>query len=254
MSDQPSAVGGSGADERMKKPFVATVIDNNDPKGWGRIRARVQEMFEGISDEHLPWCRPTFQHPGGGSAEHGVFFVPENGTKVLVEFQEGNVLNPRYLGYMIDETTILPEAKVNYPKRRVTLYPSGTMILIDDQTEQVMIRASGQLNLFVDGDAFVKINGNMVQQITGNRTTFVDGNDVLVVGGDAHKFAANIVESASGNLNSEAGGTHQTYAGGNAMRDAGGQIHDDGGGGSSGASAPGAPTFPQWEGVRGATP
>lgn len=236
------------------RPFVATVVDNNDPNRRGRIRARIQELFEGIPDDHLPWARVTLQHPGGGSAQHGTFHVPEIGSKVLMAFQEGNPLNPEYLGYMIDDTTKLPEADVNYPHRHVVLYPSGSLIIIDKQSEDVYIRNSGDMQLYVTGDLNLKVDGNVTEHVKGNRTTFVDGNDTLVVGGNAQKFASAIVDKASGTLHSEAGSTHQIYAGGTSHRDAGGQIHDDGGGSASGASAPGAPQFPAWPGVRGPTP
>ena len=233
---------------------VGTVTDNNDPKKWGRIRARVEGMLDGISDEHLPWAIVSLAHPGGATAQHGRFEVPEVGAKVLVEFQDGSPMHPVYKGYFIDETTKLPEADVNYPNRSVMLWPSGSMIILDKTSEDIFIRNQGDLHFYVTGDAWIKVDGNLVEHVKGNRTTFVDGNDTLVVGGDAHKHAANIVDKAAGNLNTEAGGTHQIYAGGTSHRDAGGQIHDDGGGGPSGASAPPAPTFPAWEGVRGKTP
>ncbi len=237
-----------------KAPKVGTVIDNNDPKRWGRLRIRVEQVFEGISDEHLPWAIVSLAHPGGGSANHGKFAVPEIGAKVLVEFQGGSPLHPMWKGYFIDETTKLPEAEVNYPNRDVTLWPDGSLIILDKTSKDIFVRNQGDLHFYVTGDAWIKTDGNVTEHVKGNRTTFVDGNDTLVVGGNAQKFASNIVESASGNLNSEAGGTHQIYAGGTSHRDAGGPIHDDGGGGPSGASAPSVPAFPAWEGVRGQTP
>ncbi len=235
-------------------PMVAVVVDNKDPKEWGRIRARPSTIFDGIPDEHLPWAIISLQHPGGASAAHGRFEVPEIGAKVLVQFQNGNPLHPEYKGYFIDESTKMPESSVNYPDRTVVLWPSGSLIIIDKRSNDVFVRNQGNLHMLVVGDMNMKVMGSVNEHITGNRVTRVDGNDTLVVGGNAHKFAAGIVDKADGNLSSEAGSTHQIYAGGTSHRDAGGLIHDDGGGGPSGASAPGPTAFPAWPGVRGTTP
>lgn len=253
MSGQTvSNTGGSnGLSDQL---HVATVVDNNDPKHWGRIRARVDHIFEGIPDEHLPWAIVSLSHPGGGAAAHGHFDVPEVGAKVLVQFQNGSPLHPIYKGYFIDETTKLPEAEVNYPKRTVTLWPSGSLLIIDKQSNDVFVRNQGDLHLYVTGDAYIKVDGNLLQEVVGNRMTFVGGDDMTVVGGTHGVYSAEMKLKASGQQAISAGGNQTLYAGGNSTRDAGGLIHDDAGAGDAAGSAPSKPAFPNWPGVRGSTP
>jgi hypothetical protein len=246
-----SESGGSGLGKGIK---VGTVVDNKDPKQWGRVRVRVAQVFEGIANEHLPWALPSLAHPGGASAAHGRFEVPEIGAKVLVEFQNESVLHPMYKGYFIDDGTILQEAKPNYPDRSVTLWPSGSMIIIDKKTQDVFVRNEGDLHFYVTGDAYIKVDGNLTQHVGGNRYTSVAGNDYLVVGGEMGCYSATMKLKASGLQAISAGAAQALYAGGSSTRDAAGVIHDDSGVGDMAGSAPGAPSFPGWPGVRGKTP
>lgn len=246
-----SEEGGSGVG---KGPKVATVVDNNDPKGWGRIRARVGEFFEGIPDEHLPWAIVSLAHPGGASATHGRFEVPEVGAKVLIEFQNEDLMHPVYKGYFIDENTKLPEAQENYPNRSVMLWPSGSLIIIDKTSEDVFVRNQGDLHFYVTGDMYAKIEGNLTQEVKGNRLTKIGGNDVTVVAGDHSVYSANMRHKASGTQALSAGGNQVLFAGGNSTRDAGGVIHDDAGAGDQAGGPPGDPQFPAWPAVRGPTP
>lgn len=236
------------------KPFVAVVVDNNDPKKWGRVRARVATFFDGIPDQHLPWAIVSLSHPGGANAAHGKFEVPEIGSKVLITFQNGNVMHPEYKGYFIDESTMLEEAKTNYPNRSVMLWPSGSLLIIDKQSEDVFIRNQGDLHLHVTGNAFVSIEGNLTQRVKGNRITSVQGDDTTIVGGTSSVYSAEMKLKASGLQAISAGGNQVLYAGGNSTRDAGGVMHDDAGVGDQAGSAPAAPQFPAWPGVRGSTP
>lgn len=235
--------------------YVATVVSTADPKKLGRIRARVSEFFDDIPDEHLPWAIVSLSHPNGGSASHGRFEVPEEGTKVLVTFQDGNVLHPEYKGYFIDESTVLEEAKHNYPKRNVILWPDGTLFVLDRVDKSLYVRAQGALNIHVVGDTYMTHAGDVVQIIDGDRYTKVTGDDVTVVGGASKVYASSdMVLKAGGSQSLAAGSNQALYAGGTSTRDAGGIIHDDSGAGDSTGSAPAEPALPPWTSIRGDTP
>uniref|UniRef100_UPI00286E1679 type VI secretion system Vgr family protein n=1 Tax=Flavobacterium sp. TaxID=239 RepID=UPI00286E1679 len=60
----------------------AVVIDNNDPKGLGRIQ--VQMAWQKNNSEKTPWIRMTNPHAGGGK---GMYFIPEIGEEVLIGFE-----------------------------------------------------------------------------------------------------------------------------------------------------------------------
>ena len=80
-------------DDKMlnKKVFVGIVEDNYDPKRLGRIRVRVQDIFNDIETKHIPWASPY-------SSFHGKDFkLPANGKIVSVLFEDGNLYSPYYV-------------------------------------------------------------------------------------------------------------------------------------------------------------
>lgn len=87
--------------------FRGIVEDRNDPKKLGRCRIRVfgvhtdkkdQSPTDGVPTDHLPWAEPVISPLEGGMSGFGLWSVPLQGSQVLVYFEEGNVMYPRYLG------------------------------------------------------------------------------------------------------------------------------------------------------------
>lgn len=80
--------------ERIWGKWRGIVVDNNDPKKLGRIKARVPEIYgdEIISD----WSTPCA--PYGGNLDLGNFMVPEIGSGVWIEFEAGMIDRPIYVG------------------------------------------------------------------------------------------------------------------------------------------------------------
>ncbi len=232
--------------------YSGVVVDNNDPRQYGRIRFRISELFNGWPDDHLPWAVHQASHVGGASSTSGSVSIPAIGSKVWIQFQDGNLHQPIYVGYPTDATTVLEEAKTHYPNRHVHLLPNGTLFLVDTESNSVFVRGIGDTNFYITGNVNLVVDGNLSSHIKGNRTTFVDGTDTLVVGGEASTFAASIYEEASGNLTNRAGGTLFDFASGPALRD-GSIIHDDPGSSPASAQKPDLETVP-WPGIRDPIP
>lgn len=72
---------------------TATVIENADPEGYGRIR--VQFPWQKSTGEMTPWIRIVTPHAGG---DKGFHFIPEQGEEVLIDFEAGNAEQPYMLG------------------------------------------------------------------------------------------------------------------------------------------------------------
>ncbi len=72
---------------------IATVIDNNDPKGLGRIK--VQLPWQKSLGETTPWLRVMTPHAG---ADKGFHFIPENREEVVLNFEGGNAERPFVMG------------------------------------------------------------------------------------------------------------------------------------------------------------
>ncbi len=76
----------------MRGLAVATVTDNRDSEGLGRVRVRVGHPEEGNAGY---WARVAVPM---AIADHGAFFLPEIGDQVLAGFVMGRPANPYVLG------------------------------------------------------------------------------------------------------------------------------------------------------------
>jgi len=107
----PSAASASGADARIERlenlyygKYRGIVTHNADPEHLGRLRLLVPSLFGGTfengqaSNDDLvtDWAPPCAM--AGGFENQGALFIPEVGAKVWVEFEEGNLDCPIWVG------------------------------------------------------------------------------------------------------------------------------------------------------------
>lgn len=86
--------GPSMEEQLNNKIYVGIVEENIDPKRLGRVKIRVQSIFdnpEKIPTENIPWAHP-FNNKDGKE-----FMVPPVGKIVNVIFPNGDVYNPEYI-------------------------------------------------------------------------------------------------------------------------------------------------------------
>ena len=89
--------------------FRATVINNLDPESRGRIQVQVPD----VSGLNLSsWAMPCVPVAGRGS---GAFFVPEIGSGVWVEFEQGDPDYPIWTGCFWGTSAELPEMGLASP-------------------------------------------------------------------------------------------------------------------------------------------
>lgn len=79
--------------DRWFGKFRAFVRDNNDPERLGRVRMEIPAV---LGDAWSDWAYPCF--PYGGSADTGMFLVPDEGATVWAEFEGGDVRYPIWVG------------------------------------------------------------------------------------------------------------------------------------------------------------
>jgi hypothetical protein len=280
-------------------PYEAIVVANDDTKHedkrmLGRVQFRIPKIYDSIEDKLLPWAIPQYgSHPDGASSESGYFAVPKVGSKVLVYFQDGSPLHPKYAPYTVDASTALKEREHNYPNRVVHLFKNTALLMVDTQSNEMFIRNPGNLNIFIQGNVNMRVDGNVLEKIQGNRITHVkgnvtevvDGNKTLYLQGDYSEtikgkhdqfvdgtFLEKIGSSRQlfvGSSSSEkVGSSRGVYVGGDDTHNVSGHIirigaridDNPGGGGGSGGNAPDAPSKPQlpnipyWPVVRGKKP
>lgn len=79
---------------RFLGKYRGLVVDNQDPENLGRLKVRVPSV---LGDQVATgWAMPCV--PYGGEAGRGFLFVPEVGAGVWVEFEEGDLEFPIWVG------------------------------------------------------------------------------------------------------------------------------------------------------------
>jgi uncharacterized protein involved in type VI secretion and phage assembly len=84
--------------ERLERRFYgkyrALVVDNADPEQLGRLKLRIPSVLG--STVVSGWALPCV--PYGGDLNQGLFCIPEVGAGVWVEFEEGDLESPIWVG------------------------------------------------------------------------------------------------------------------------------------------------------------
>lgn len=223
------------------------VLDIEDPKGLGRVKCAIQGVFpstEAGDIDALPWCYP--QMPLGistGSAESGTFIAPELHSEVLVEFPEGDIYHPVYVGFRVNERNKQPlndetgqagftlgdiQFRMNKGDSSMEMFhPSGFTITVDgDGAFGMSIPKSLSINVIED--TTIAIGGQYVQSIGKDATLNIGKNAIVQVEKDlqfsakksiSFKSLKNIVLQATSTVSQKAvkfigsfTGTHDTRA------------------------------------------
>lgn len=71
--------------------FVGIVVDTKDPRKLGRVKVRVQNVFDKIDINDIPWSSPH------ASLSGKAFDFPALGKIVRIEFDNGNIYSPIYI-------------------------------------------------------------------------------------------------------------------------------------------------------------
>ena len=175
----------------------AIVKDNNDPQGMGCVRV---QFFWQKGDELSPWIRMIQPYAGSGK---GLYFIPEVGEEVMVDFENGNAERPFVLGAHYNGA-----AKSGYnPTTKAIHTQSGTKILLNDAEGSVRIEdASGNIYQ-MDGNGTIEVKApkniiftagedlkfsagrNMTTNVANNLTTNV-GNEIIQDSGRKTTFSS----------------------------------------------------------------
>jgi uncharacterized protein involved in type VI secretion and phage assembly len=104
--------------------YVGKVEDFEEEAELGRIKVSIPSVFGQSFSEYQVWARPCFPY--------GHFYMPEEGDKVWVAFENGNPRNPVWLGIVYPEGTVPEAAQASPPKKRVIQSSSGHLIVLND--------------------------------------------------------------------------------------------------------------------------
>lgn len=146
--------GGAWASKLRGQPHFGkhrgTVTDNEDPKGIGRVKAKVPEV---LGDVETGWAYPCLPYSGDGEGLHA---VPPPGAGVWIEFEAGNVSKPVWTGCWWPEGKVPKDNGGAEAKPPLKILRSGTglMLALDDDAKKISVSdEQGRNVLTIEVDA-----------------------------------------------------------------------------------------------------
>jgi len=172
-------------EERLYGFYRSKVVDNKDPKKFGRVLVWIPDIMPEIEDTQGLWARPGNNPMGGRNTENdsehhysGTSYIPKIGSWTWVFFESGNPNLPYYWGAIdIENTPVLPENQLgtNY-EDKWTIFKShnGRCIVISDDPDDERVEITGKKRILIN-DKPEPPTGDLksVTQIDGNQTVIL---------------------------------------------------------------------------------
>jgi uncharacterized protein involved in type VI secretion and phage assembly len=171
--------------------YSASVLDNRDPEGLGRVLVRVAGLDDAAAGRGI-WARVATLMAG---PNRGTLFIPDAGDEVLVAFERGDQRAPCVLGALWNAKARPPAEARDPAAVKLIRSRSGVTLRIrdDDSTSSLVIEtAGGQRITLQDGSSSVRVedaNGNSVSMaasgvtVTASSTVTLNASKVEVNAG-----------------------------------------------------------------------
>ena len=131
-------------------PELATVKENNDDKGQGRVKVAFDWQKNGKTTNWIRVQTPNAGVSGAVPKNRGWVFVPEIGGQVMVSYEHGNPDRPYVTGSVFHSGSGKGGDKDNKVKSIITR--SGNAIVFDDETGSIVITdQTGKQLIMLDG-------------------------------------------------------------------------------------------------------
>jgi hypothetical protein len=166
--------------ERYFGIYTGIVKDNRDEANLGHVKVSVPAMFP---PDELMVARAALPY--------GYFVVPENETKVWVQFEGGDPGLPLWTGVQYVAGEWPEPAKADPPQRRVITTPAGHVLLFDDRSGEEKVEVTvGQHGHVLTLDA---TGVTLTDGINGHSVTLAAGGVVA-----KHRGGAKVELTAAG--------------------------------------------------------
>lgn len=135
-------------ERRFYGKYRGFVVDNADPENLGRLKVRVPSVLG--NEVVTGWALPCMPYAGG--ANQGMLFIPEQDAGVWIEFEEGDLEFPIWVGAFWSK----PDGESELPKpndaegveedvqspvtRKIIKTLKGHTIQLEDKDGEEMIR------------------------------------------------------------------------------------------------------------------
>jgi uncharacterized protein involved in type VI secretion and phage assembly len=178
--------------------YPATVSDNQDPDGQGRVQVRLPWSPDSGSGEYNVWARLATLNAGN---DRGSWFIPEVGDEVLVSFGGGDPDWPYIVGSLWNGIDAPPETINSENDVRSLTSRSGIKIILDDTAGAVKLTLQtpgGQKITLDDGGTKVR-----VEDSGGNSLEMAPSGVTLTAASQLKISASSIsIDCGSANVNS----------------------------------------------------
>ena len=190
-------------------PQVATVTQNDDPEGLGRVKVK----FPWQGNTH--WIRVVTPHAGG---DKGFHFIPEVGEEVLVGFEGGNAEKPYVTGSLYHGkanpgsfTTKTNDIKAIRTRSGHTIElndtKGGESITITDQKGNVINIDTAGNNITITALENMTLNAkNFALNVEENASFNIGKNTEIYTGEDLDVAAKNISNEVEEEMHTQVGG------------------------------------------------
>ena len=164
-------------EQRFYGKYRGLVVDNADPEQLGRLKLRVPSVLG--NDVVTGWAMPCV--PYGGAADQGFLFIPEKDAGVWVEFEEGDLEFPIWVGAFWSKPggdSELPKSNEadgteqgsvqDPPTRKIIKTKKGHTIQFEDKDGEEMItikeaKNGNVITMDKDGVKITDTKGNFIE-------------------------------------------------------------------------------------------
>ena len=188
--------------------FRGQVIDVADPLYAGRVRVRINGVYDDIADTSLPWALYADPLMGGG-INSGGFFIPDVGDDVWCFFENSDHMYPVFFAgapCAVDMPNEKTSSGSTYASNRIFKTKQGHVLEFDDTQGNSRIRVhhkSGTEIIMSDnGDMTETVVGNLTRTVTGNINETVSGSVTRTITGDnSDSIGGSNTENVTGSSN-----------------------------------------------------
>ena len=146
--------------------WLGIVIDNADPRNWGRCKIKVYGKFDELPDEAIPWATPMNRDNVGASS------IPRIGDILSVRFDNGNLYHPEYW-FHVNQNKELKSDIIDHSEE-----PENVTSLVYDARRNLRIYHSKEDGLVITiGDT--KNSAPMIR-LADDGKIFINSNDIYI--------------------------------------------------------------------------
>ena len=159
--------------------FVGKIVNSDDPMNLFRCKINVIGIFDGISDDMLPWMFPSATSVFGGTGA-GSGSYPKVGTWVKVKFPHNDVYSGEYMGIPNMQPELNSELEGDIINSHIIVYDvdesfkilytklQGVIIKLGDnfvniKKENGEIHLSSETKIFIDTPEITTREGHLVK-------------------------------------------------------------------------------------------